>query len=179
MKNIILIPTSVLALTLAACSDKKEVSQKPAENRASLEQFVLSTAPDNASEIATVRSSAKPGETVTFKGQVMGSDNVFVNGYAVMIVGDPKKMTPCNAIPGDGCPTPWDVCCDDPDVVKASIITVQVADASAKPLKASLKGLSGLKELSWVTVTGKVTESSNKNNMVVNATGLFIHPKQN
>ena len=179
MKNIILLTPAILALTLTACSDKKEVGQTPADNTSPLKQVVLGTAPDKPLEIATIRGSAKPGETVTFKGQVMGSDTVFMDGRAVMVMGDPKKMTPCSDIPGDECPTPWDVCCDDPEVVTASIITVQVTDESGKPLKATLKGLSGLKELSWVTVTGKVTEASNKENMVVNASGLFIHPQQN
>lgn len=174
MKKRILIPTTILALVLASCSEKEETSRKTGNIDSPLSHLVLDNAPDKPSDIATIRSSAKPGETVTFQGRIMGSEPVFMNGRAVMIMGDPKKLTPCNEKHDDECPTPWDVCCDDPDVVTASIVTVQAVDESGKPLKAPLKGVSGLKELSSVTVTGVVAEASNKENMVVNATGFFV-----
>lgn len=177
MKNVIL-PTTILALVLASCSENEESSQESGERESPLSHLVLDSPPDKPSEIAVIRSSAQPGETVTFKGQVMGSGTVFMDGRAIMVMGDPKKLTPCNAVPGDECETPWDVCCDDPDVVTASIVTVQVVDDSGKPLKTSLKGLSGLEELSSVTVTGEISDTSNKENMLINATGLFVHPTE-
>jgi len=176
MKKTILIPTTIAALFLSSCSEKEEVSQKPVEREAVLDALVLDSAPEKPSEISAIRSSAQPGETVTFKGLVMGSELVFMDGRAVMIMGDPNHVTPCNENDDDECPTPWDVCCDDPDVVTDSIVTVQVVDESGKPLKAPLKGLSGLRELSSVTVTGEIAEASNKENMLVNASGLFVHP---
>lgn len=179
MKKTILLPTTILALVLASCSEKEETGKTTSDGDSPLSHLVLDTAPDKPSEIATIRSSAKPGETVTFQGRVMGSEPVFMDGRAVMIMGDPKKMTPCNEKHDDECPTPWDVCCDDPDVVTASIVTVQAVDDSGKPVKGSLKGLSGLKELDSVTVTGVIAETSNEENMVVNATGLFVHTKKN
>jgi hypothetical protein len=175
MKKTKLLPTTILALLLVSCSDKEEAGKKTSDSDSLLSHLVLDTAPSKPLEIAKIRSSAKPGETVTFQGRVMGSDPVFMEGRAVMIMGDPKKMTPCNEIEDDECETPWDVCCDDPEVVTNSIVTVQAVDESGKPLKGSLKGLSGLKELDSVTVTGVVAKSSNKKNMVINATGLFVH----
>lgn len=177
MKKTIL-PLIGLSLLFASCSEKEEATNQDVSKGGPLAEVVLQTAPDKPVDIATMRTSAQAGETVTFTGKIMGSDTVFMDGRAVMILGDPKKMTPCNEIPGDECPAPWDVCCDDPDVVTASIVTVQVVDESGKPVKASLKGVSGLTELSSVTVTGEVAASSNKENMLVNATGIYVHPSK-
>lgn len=167
-----------LALTLASCSDKKEVSQQENADKAPSAQLVLDSAPEKAIDIADMRKSAKPGDTVTFTGEVIGSKAVFMDGRAVMIMGDPKKLTSCDKNPDDQCSTPWDVCCDDPDVITASIVTVQVIDDSGKPVKSSFKDMVGVSELSTVTVNGSVAESSNEANMIVNATGIFVHPKK-
>jgi len=166
-----------LSLTLASCSEKDESSDTSANGGSGdLAALVLTTAPEKPVDIADLRKSAKPGETVTFTGHILGSDNVFMEGRAVMIMGDPKKLTACNLNPGDECETPWDVCCDDPEVIKASIVTVQVVDDAGKPLKSGLKGLGGIKELSAVTVVGQVAASSDESNMLVNATGIYVQP---
>jgi hypothetical protein len=175
MKKTILLPLG-LAFILAACSDDKETTKEDSTPKGPLEKVVLDAAPASPIQIAELRKSAKPGDTVTFTGEVIGSFDVFMEGRAVMIMGDPHKMTPCNRIPGDECETPWDVCCDDPDHVTAAIVTVQVLDESGKPLKTSLKGVGGVAELSAVTVTGEVDKKSNDKNMIINATGLFVHP---
>jgi len=174
-------PTQLLALgltlALASCSEKKETSENtPQGDSGNLASLVLTSAPDNAIDIADLRKSGKPGDTVIFTGNVIGSHSVFMDGRAVMIMGDPKKITSCNLIPGDECPTPWDVCCDDHDAIKASIITVQVVDEAGKPLMTGLKGLGGLKELSALTIIGRVAENSNESNMLINATGIFVKP---
>lgn len=164
------------ALTLASCSEKKETSDTSSSDETPFSQIILSEQPAEAIDIADLRTNANPGDMVTFTGSIIGNDPVFIDNRAVMIMGDPKKLTSCDKIPGDECETPWDVCCDDPDVIKDSIVTVQVVDADGKPLKNSLKGVSGIEELSSLVVTGEVAEGSNKDNMLVNATGIFVQP---
>jgi ABC-type iron transport system FetAB permease component len=79
-----------LSLTLAACSEKKETSEKTAKGGSNtLLSIVLTSAPDQAIDIADLRKSGKPGDTVTFTGHVLGSDAVFMDGRAVMVMGDP------------------------------------------------------------------------------------------
>lgn len=168
-----MIPTIALTFLFASCSEKKETAENNKES-GPLEELLLTSAPEKAIDIADLRKSAQAGDTVTFTGNIIGSDPVFMDGRAVIIMGDPKKITSCNLIPGDECETPWDVCCDDPDVIKASIVTVQVVDDAGKPFKTGLKGLGGMKELSALTVTGKIAEGSNMENMLVNATGIFV-----
>ncbi|MGJ8698217.1 MAG: hypothetical protein ACSHYF_17990 [Verrucomicrobiaceae bacterium] len=170
---------SILALasflTLASCSEEKDASNTPSSNEdGSLSSLVLKDEPKEATDIASLRKSAKPGDKVTFSGDILGSMDVFMDNRAVMILGDPKKLTACNLIPGDECPTPWDVCCDDPDVITASIVTVQAVDDAGKPLKEGFKGVAGIKELSSLVVTGEVAQGSTDTNMLVNATGIFV-----
>lgn len=181
MKKTILL-TFGLALTLASCTKKEAEAtatpQQGSQSDTNIAQLLLKEAPQKAVGIFELRKSAKPGDTVTLTGAVIGGDQVFVKGRAVMIVGDPTKLTSCDRHPGDNCATPWDVCCDDPEVIKNSILTVQVVDSTGRPLKTNLKGINGLKELSRVTITGTVTKNSNASNMLINATGIYIHPKK-
>lgn len=167
---------SGLLFALSSCSEEKEANdQSILKKDEDLTTILLESAPDKPLGIAEIRKSAKPGETVTFSGMVMGKKVVFMDSRAVMTLGDPSKMTPCP--PDEGCETPWDVCCDDVDVVNASIVTVQVVDKNGKVLKTGLRGLGGIKELSSLTVTGEVAKGSNAENMLVNATGIFVQPK--
>ena len=92
----------------------------------------------------------------------------------MVMLGDPTKMTPCNRIPGDECPTPWDVCCDDPAVIKKSISTVQFLDENGKVIKTGLKGYQGIKELSFLTVKGTIAEQSNPENLLINASAFHV-----
>jgi len=146
----------------------------PTEKSPDLTSLVLEAEPEAARSISLLRSSAKPGDQVTFSGDILGSADVFMDGRAVMIMGDPAKLTACNLIPGDECETPWDVCCDDPEVVTASIVTVQALDGSGTPVKEGFKGLAGIAELSTLVVTGEVAEGSSEKNMLVNASGIFV-----
>lgn len=169
----------ILMLGLAACSDDGSTADVPAAaEKGALDAVILAEAPLEPMPIATLRESAKPGDEVVFHGSVLGSHTVFMDGRAVMTVGDPAKLTACNKKPDDHCETPWDVCCDDPEVIKASIVTVQVLDESGKPTKSGLKGVGGLTELSDVTVKGVVSDQSNAENMVINASGIYVTPAE-
>ncbi len=170
-----LVLTALFAL--ASCSEKQEATENHDKaNTGELESFILKTAPENAQPIYTTRESAKPGDTITVHGKVMGSKDVFVPGRAILQLGDPETITSCDLKGDDHCTTPWDVCCDDPDTVKESTLTVQVVDADGNLIKSGLKGVSGIKELSELVVTGKVAEGSNEDNLMLNATGIYVKP---
>lgn len=167
-----------LSLIIASCSeDKKETTQSttPSETSSvSLNPYLLTEAPAGAVDIQDLRKTANPGDLVTISGKAIGKSQIFMKDRAVMVLGDPKKLTSCDLRPGDGCTIPWDVCCDLPKDIKDSIITVQIIDDAGKPLQASIKGLGGIKELSEVIITGEVAAGSNDQNMLVNATGIFV-----
>jgi hypothetical protein len=165
-----------LALGLASCSDKPEEAQAPttSENAAGLASLLVTEAPADALSIAKLRTTAKVGDEVVFSGKIIGNTTVLIDGRAIMVMGDPKKITSCDLMHGDNCKTPWDVCCDDHDVIKNSIVTVQVVDADGKPMKQGFRNVGGIKELTNLVVSGKVAEGSNGANMLISATSLFV-----
>lgn len=182
--------TVALAVALTSCSEDKQADDSSGKadgkgladdssgkaDDGALTSLLLDEAPADPMDIAEMRKTSKKGDLVIFKGTLIGDLDIFMDNRAVMKMGDPKKLTACNLIPGDECETPWDVCCDDPEVIKASIVTVRVLDEDGGVLKAGLKGVGGLEELRAVTVTGTVDASSNTDNMQINATGIFVHP---
>ena len=178
MKSNSLLLTIPLSLALISCDNRNRDADKDKSPDDSaphaLSAVLLTEPPEDAVTITEARQNPAPGTRVILSGKVMGNENPIIKSRALLTLGDPAKITSCDLVPGDECPTPWDVCCDDPDVITASIATIQVLDEQGKPLKAGLRGLGGLKELSSLIVVGEVAEGSNEKNFLVNATGIHV-----
>ena len=170
--------TLIAALAcLSACEGPEKdaaTETAPATSDQGLSAVFVSTAPVDAQNVSEVFADPKPGREVVVSGEVMGSMNPLVEGRAMMVLGDPTKITPCNRIEGDSCPTPWDVCCDDPEVIKKSIATIQVLGEDGRPLKEGLESVNGLEKLSFVTVKGTIAEGSNPQNLLINAKAIHV-----
>lgn len=167
--------TAAAMLALAACSEQKESAESGAPgNGSALSALIVTDAPDNPGDIFETRKTAKPGDTITIRGKVMGRKHPFVPGRAIVVLGDPNIITSCDLRPGDSCTTPWDTCCDTPEDIRDSIVTVQVVDNDGSPVKADIKGVAGIKELSELVVTGVVADGSNKDNLLLNATAIYV-----
>lgn len=173
MKRLSLILSALLPIAFTACEKEAASPQAATAPAVSLASYFTESAPADPQQIGTVRTSAKPGDTVTVSGLVMGREHPFVEGRAAFIIGDPTKLTPCNKMPDDHCKTPWDACCDSPELKKENTATVQIAE-NGRVLKQSLKGEHGLKELSAVTLTGTVDKASTPEALIINATALHI-----
>jgi hypothetical protein len=170
------LPTAILpacALLLSSC-DKPAETQAEATPAVSLDSYFTASAPADAQPISSVRTSAKPGDSVTLTGLVMGREKPFVEGRAAFILGDPSKITPCNKMPDDHCKTPWDACCDTPEAKREGTATIQLVGEDQRVLKRSIKGEHGLKELSTVTLTGTVDKASTAEALIINATALHV-----
>jgi hypothetical protein len=128
-----------------------------------------------AASIVAARASAKPGDEITINGRIMGAAKPFVDGRAAFIIGDPSVLTPCNAVPGDECATPWDACCDSPEDKKRATATIQIVGADGRVLKESVEGVKGINHLSNVTATGKVADASSADSLILNASAIRIH----
>lgn len=178
MKQTTLLLTAISIFAFVSCEEKKAATtdDAAAQSKGPLSELVLKSAPDGAKAISEVRKTAKEGDQIVISGKVMGRKDPFVDGRAILILGDPNKITSCDLIEGDACRSPWDVCCDDPDVIKASTVTIQVMDDQGKLVKQGLKGLAGIKELSKLVVTGTVADGSNADNLLINATGIYVQP---
>jgi hypothetical protein len=161
------------ALFMSSCGKKAE-TQAETTPAISLDSYFTSSAPADAQPISAVRTSAKPGDSVTLTGLVMGREKPFVEGRAAFILGDPTKITPCNKMPDDHCDTPWDACCDTPEAKREGTATVQLLGDDQRVLKRSIKGEHGLKELSAVTLTGTVDKASTPEALIINATALHV-----
>lgn len=163
-----------VSLLVTACNDDKPETESTDQSNSPLDSFLVAEAPASPAQISSVFADPTPGKEIVLSGEVMGRMDTFIDGRAMVVLGDPTKITPCNRIPGDSCPTPWDVCCDDPDVIKKSIATVQFLDENGRVMKAGLKGYQGIKELSFLTVKGKIAEGSNENNLLVTASAFHV-----
>jgi hypothetical protein len=106
-------------------------------------------------------------------GRVGGEVHPWVDGKAAFLIAD-ASLVPCNARPGDNCPTPWDYCCDH-DVLKESRLMVKLLDRDGQVLATDARELLGLKELQTVVVQGRA-ERDASGNVTILASGLFVRP---
>lgn len=168
----------LLALILAAlvsCEKHESAAPaSPAPDTSALEAFFTEEPIADPQAIHIAHTTAKPGDEIVIKGLIMGREKVFVEGRASFLLGDREKLTPCNEKPDDACPTPWDACCDSPDVKRTAIASIQILDADGRVLAGGLKGVKSLKELSAVTVSGTVDASSSEGNLIVTAKRIHV-----
>lgn len=165
-----------LAMLAAGCGVER---QAPIEERDAPGVEAVFTVPPSAeapTPIPEARTRVKPGEPVVLQGRIMGVLTPFVEGRAAFVLGDEATLTACNLRPGDGCPTPWDVCCDDPATIRAGTATIQIVGGDGAVLRQGLKGVHGLKELSRVRVEGVADAMSTPEAMIVNARSIAILP---
>ena len=166
----------VFPLFLLVSCGKNDVPQVTTETGVDLESFFTPTAPADAAAIHVARDTAAPGAEITLKGRVMGRSNPFVDGRAAFVLGDDSLLTPCNEKPDDGCPTPWDVCCDSAENKRKGTATIQILGDDGRVVSQSLRGVRDLVELSTITVQGTVAEGSSEDALIVNATAIHLHP---
>lgn len=169
--------TLLLGIVLLGTNACKETADNattppPPEEVKVLDSRYLEAAPENAKQVSAVFTNPTPGTEVTVSGEIMGRKEPFVDGRAMFVLGDPTKMTPCNRIHGDGCKTPWDACCDSNATKKNAIATIQFVDENNDVIDFGLKGYRGIKEQTFITVTGTIAEGSNEENLLINATGF-------
>lgn len=160
---------------LTSC-DREETTKSDVNHENLLSGFFTSVMPDEAKAIHQVRADVAPGDDVTIHGMVMGRGKPIVEGRAAFVLGDRTILTPCNEKEDDQCPTPWDVCCDSSEDKQRGTATIQLLGDDGRVIAASIRGVEGLKELSKVTLKGRVAEGSGAEVLVVNATEIHVHP---
>lgn len=161
------IPSTFLSLLLVASA--AAAAELPKE-------LVADQAPAEAMTVVDARAKAKPGDAIVLRGYVGGRAKPFVDGRAMLVLADPAKAQPCDARPGDACPTPWDACCASRDDVKAGTATIQVLGADGKVVPATLEGVGGAKPGSTIVVSGTVSQLSSDQVLIVDATRLYVEP---
>ena len=79
-----------------------------------------------------------------------------MDGLAAFTIVDPA-VPYCAA--DEGCPTPWDYCCQQ-DKVPANSATVKLVDADGKLVAEGARDLLGVEELAEVVVRGKAERTT-------------------
>lgn len=159
-------------LMAAACSPADKASRSVQTPEALTSPLLLSQAPANTISVWDAREQATPGKPIQVSGQIGGTAQPFVEGYAGFVLADPR-IDFCNELGDDHCEVPWDACCEDPDKLKSMRIAVQFVDRTGLPIAADLKQSIGLKELDQVAITGTVASSSTPDNVIIDATGIY------
>lgn len=162
-------------LFLVSC-ERNETVPTDAANGPSLASFFTQLAPPDAVPIHQARDGIAPGDEVILHGLVMGRTKPFVEGRAAFVIGDRMLLTPCNEKEDDSCPTPWDACCDSAEDKQRGTATIQLLGDDGRVIATSIRGVNGLKELSTVTLKGRVADGSNREVLVVNASQIHVHP---
>lgn len=165
-----------ISLLLVVChgSIAGDAADSPPTTRDALAQVFSAPVTGKPVAIHEARETAKAGDSLTLTGRVMGNLKPFVEGRAAFILGDPEKLTPCNVKPGDNCKTPWDVCCDAPEDIRAATATIQVINFEGRVLREPIENFEGLTTLSTVIVSGTVAEGSNADVLILNAHAIDI-----
>ncbi len=137
--------------------------------------LLLGARPENPIGIAEIKKTAKPGDKLTIKGEVGGRKNdTFNSSLAIFLLEDPTVVVNCSKKEKDGCPTPWDYCCEPKAKLLEAGALIQVKDARGEIVRKTLKGWNGLKELDNVVIVGKLSNDSSEGNFIVDAEGVFI-----
>jgi hypothetical protein len=137
------------------------------------EGIALTEAPADAVDVVQAKSTAQAGDKVVVRGLIGGRRDPFVAERAIFQLVDTSLPT-CKEKHGDGCPTPWDYCCEPKDQITAKSATVQLADAGGKPLAMGLNGKGGLEPMARIVVRGVVAEKPNDAVMIINADGIYV-----
>lgn len=159
------------ALLLAGCgTDLSE--PEAAKTQAADTRYLATAEPSGARDVLQARESTKDGDEVTVVGRIGGSVDPWIDGRAAFTIVDPS-LRACSDIPGDGCPTPWDYCCEAS--IGESSATVKVVDKKGDLVKADARELLKVKELDTVVVQGKA-QRDDAGNLTVLAERVYVRP---
>ena len=156
-------------LALVGCGEGTSNSEsKPAVPAAS-SAYILPTEPADAIAVGAARETAENDKPITVAGRIGGSEKPFVDGLAAFTIVDLKVQYCAD---DEGCPTPWDYCCNQKDV-KSNIATVKLVDETGKPVSGDARELLGVKELSEVVVQGNA-KRDDQGNLSLAVSKVFV-----
>ncbi len=161
-----------LCLIVAGCRQSPVASgPDESENASSVpsSQYVADSEPDGAIPVGEARESVGDAESVTLVGRIGGSSEPFIDGLAAFTIVDAKVP---HCAPDEGCPTPWDYCCQTA-AVKENIATVKLVDEGGKPVASDARELLNVEELATVVVRGEANRDD-QGNLTLAASDVFV-----
>jgi hypothetical protein len=160
--------TTVLALSVSLFGCNGSGVATTATTSA-MSPYVAKTEPVGALPVGEARRTAKTNDEIALVGHIGGSAKPFVDGMAAFTIVDPKVAY---CAPDEGCPTPWDYCCEQNEV-KQNIAVVKIVDAKGKTVAQDAKKLLGVKELSLVVAQG-IAQRDEQGNLTLMATHVYL-----
>ena len=158
----------ITLLIVVGCNNEEQVT-KPAMDGT---PYLLSSQPTDVLQVKQFLEQAKDGDQVAVVGRIGGEPNPWVKGLAMFTIVD-NSLIPCNEIPEDQCPTPWDYCCATD--IATSRIAVEIVDKNGEIVLESANRLLKVKELQTVVVQG-TTRRDDDGKVSLIATGIFVEP---
>lgn len=123
---------------------------------------------EEAVDIAAARLK-KPGERILVRGRILGAERLFEKEQAMFLMADPVYVTPDENSPhsfrASGVPSA---------VKRRHMLSVQVLDGEGKLASGSLQGRHGLKEMSFVVVSGIMNAETTASSPVIDAYAIEI-----
>ncbi|MCK5835267.1 MAG: hypothetical protein KAG98_06020 [Lentisphaeria bacterium] len=168
---------SIVSLILTGCGSEEPINSSKTKARAAKELISASTMltvkPTRRITVSEARKSVVAGKKVTLFGQVGGVVSPFVAKRASMVIADHTTMKACNTSCA-GCKTPWDFCCEPPEVRRKNTVTIQFIDKDGMIIRQGLENFHGIKNNSMVTIVGEYAPESNENIVIINAENIFL-----
>ncbi|CAN5638667.1 hypothetical protein BH09PLA1_BH09PLA1_08820 [soil metagenome] len=161
------------AVVVIGC--KKEASTPAAATESLPADLFTATPPPGAIDVIAARQTAQDGQPIVIKGRIAGSKEPLADNRAIMTIADLSLPT-CDTIPGDTCPTPWDICCEPTSEIAAKLVSVQVVSADGRPVKASLRGAGGIAPMKQVVIAGTVKLLPGSDVPVLEAKEIYVTP---
>ena len=156
-------------LVLACGAETPDGDSSSASTSGLPDSYWLTSDPADARDVAAARADLTDGATVTVRGVIGGSKRPFVDGLAAFTLVDPA-LEPCSE--EEGCRTPWDYCCFDPQTIAENSVTVEFRNGDAVRSE-SLLGVRGLDHLASVVVQG-TAELDSQGNVTIVASGVRV-----
>lgn len=176
MHIVTMVTIPALALSLGACSESSDsttTSNTPsAGGPDAVAAWLLTAEPENVMTILEAKASAKEGDTIAIRGRIGGrkqpmsdESNIFTFiDLALPYCGENGQH--------DTCTTPWDYCCDPPNVINAHGATVQILGTEGG-MPSVLPTEAGLSPLDELIVIGTVAPRPGEQVLTIRATGVF------
>lgn len=170
-----LVALTALVFGAAGCGEQNGQTAEPKQSDALVStaggKYLLDSEPAGGAEVIAAREQAEDDGEIVVIGRIGGSENPWVDGRAAFSIVDPT-LKACSDIPGDGCPKPWDYCCET-DKLPGATALVKVVDADGNLVKGDARELLGVKELQTVVVRGKAKRDE-AGNLTILADGVYV-----
>ena len=173
MRMILSLGLLISVLFAVGCGPAKVATVSNEAGSQSSSKYVATVEPAGAIPVGEAREKAEDGHEVTLVGLIGGSSKPFVDGLAAFTIVDAKVPYCADE---EGCPTPWDYCCQTA-AVKENIATIKFVDEAGKLVSGDAKAMLNVKELSTVVIQGKV-KRDDLGNLTVAASKVYVRPSK-